>query len=156
MMAIALIACTKPQETTQEEQPIGEQMLEMLNDQDLSLLVYHDSTLTTYRRPGLQDLIHLLTEKPEILDGAIVADKIVGRAAASLMIAGKVKEVYTNRVSTPARELLEKEGVHIVATEEVPQILNRDQTGQCPMEASINGAEDIEECVRILQNMVIR
>lgn len=131
----------------------GFQMLEMLNQQGLSLLVYNDSVLTTHANRGIQDLLQLLSEQPERLRGAVAADKIIGKSAAALMIAGGVKEVHTNVICTPARELFEANGVLVFAEEEVPMIMNRDKSSMCPMDTLIAGAESVEECVEILQNM---
>ena len=80
-----------------------------------------------------------------------VADKMIGKAAAALMAVGGVKQVHTNLISTPAREMLEKAGVQVTAAEEVEMILNRDQTGQCPMDQSLNETDDPAECMEILK-----
>jgi hypothetical protein len=141
---------TKPQEKS-----TGEQMLEMLNEQHLSLLVYNDSTLSTHTNRGVRDLLTLISTQPERLQGAIVADKIIGKAAAAIMATSGVVEVHTNIISTPARALLEAEGIKVVATEEVPQILNRNKSQMCPIDSQLEGIESIEECVTILQNMLI-
>ena len=129
----------------------GFQMLDMLNEQGLSLLVYNHDSLTTHANRGIQDLLQLISDQPERLKGAVAADKIIGKAAAAIMIVGGVKEVHTNVICTPARELFEANGVLVFATEEVPMIMNRDQTGMCPMDTQIANIESIEECVAILQ-----
>lgn len=131
----------------------GIQMLDMLNEQHLSLLVYNDSLLTTHANRGIQDLLSLIAEQPERLHGAIVADKLIGKAAAALMATGGVQEVHTNIICTAARELLEREGIKVFAREQVPQILNRDRSGMCPIDSRIEGVESVEECVDILRNM---
>ncbi|MBR6065860.1 MAG: DUF1893 domain-containing protein [Paludibacteraceae bacterium] len=129
----------------------GFQMLEMLNRQGLSLLVFNHDSLTTHSNRGIRDLLLLITEQPERLHGAVVADKVIGKSAAAIMIVGGVKEVHTNLICTPARELFETNGVRVFATEEVPMILNRDRSGMCPMDTRIANIESIEECVAILQ-----
>ena len=131
--------------------PEGFQMLEMLNQQGLSLLVFNHDSLTTHANRGIQDLLQLISEQPERLNGAIAADKIIGKSAAAIMIVGGVKQVHTNLICTPARELFEAHGVRIFATEEVPMIYNRDRSGMCPMDTQINGIESVEECADILQ-----
>ena len=131
--------------------PEGFRMLEMLNQQGLSLLVYNHDSLTTHANRGIQDLIQLISEQPERLNGAVVADKIIGKSAAAIMIVGGAKQVHTNLICTPARELFEANGVRIFAAEEVPMILNRDRSGMCPMDTRIQEVESIEECVEILQ-----
>lgn len=137
-------------------QAIGRQMLDMLNEQGLSLLVYNQGTLTTHDNRGVQDLVQLISDHPERLNGAIVTDKVIGKAAAALMATGGVKEVHTNVICTAGKELLEGEGILVFATEEVPQILNRDRTAQCPIDSRLNGVESIEECVQILRTMPAR
>ena len=136
-----------------ENEGIGVQMLETLNQQGLSLLIYNDSTLTTHDNRGVRDLLTLVATQPARLQGAIVADKIIGKAAAALMATGGVIEVHTNIICTPARELLEREGIRVYATQEVPQILNRDKSHMCPIDSQLEGIESIEECVQILQNI---
>lgn len=131
----------------------GEQMLDQLNANSLSLLVRNHGLTTQHENRGVQDLLTLIQNDPKRLKGAVVADKIIGKAAAALMIAGGVKEVHTNIICTPARELFENAGVVVKAREEVPMILNRDQTGQCPIDSRLNEAATVEECVAILQEM---
>ena len=132
--------------------PEGFQMLEMLNKQGLSLLVYNHDSLTTHANRGIQDLLELISDQPERLKGAVAADKIIGKSAAAIMVLGGVKQVHTNLICTPARELFEANGVQVFATEEVAMIYNRDRTGMCPMDTQIDGVESIEECVEILQS----
>jgi len=131
----------------------GFQMLDMLNEQGLSLLVFNNGELTTHANRGIQDLLQLISEQPERLNGAVAADKIIGKSAAAIMIVGGVKQVHTNLICTPARELFEENGVQVFATEEVPMIMNRDRSGMCPMDTQIADIESVEECVIALQNM---
>lgn len=128
-------------------------MLDMLNQQGLSLLVFNHDSLTTHANRGVQDLLLLLSDQPERLKGAVAADKIIGKAAAAIMATGGVKEVHTNIISTPAKRLLEDQGILVFATEEVPMILNRDRSSMCPIDTQIADIESIEECVNVLQNM---
>ena len=129
----------------------GRQMLQMLNEQSLSLLVLNNGELTTHDNRGVKDLLRLISEQPERLKGAVVADKLIGKAAAAIMTSGGVKEVYTNLISTPARQLFEQAGIPVFATEEVPQILNRDRSDMCPIDAQIVNVASAEECVQLLQ-----
>lgn len=150
-LAIAtLTGCISPKKT---QPSTGEQMLEMLNEQGLSLLVYNNETLTTHYNRGIQDLLTLVSSQPERLKGAIVADKIIGKAAAALMTSCGVAEVHTNVICTPAREIFENAGIKIFTAKEVPLILNREKSGMCPMDTRLQGIESVEECVEILQNI---
>ena len=55
----------------------------------------------------------LLTQEPEFLKGALIADKVVGKGAAALMILGGIKELYTDIISTKALELLQKSDIKV-------------------------------------------
>ena len=129
----------------------GEDMLARLNEQHISLIVRNAGLTTEYQQHGVNDLLQLLENEPQRLQGAVVADKMIGKAAAAIMVVGGVKQVHTNLISTPAREMLEKAGVQVSAAEEVEMILNRDKTGQCPMDKSLNDTDDPAECVAILK-----
>lgn len=136
-----------------EDSLLGEQLLMSLNEQHLSLLVWnHDSTFVHSGR-GVKDLLQLIQTNPDRLNGAIVADKIIGKAAAALMATGGVKRVHTNIICTPARELLEEQDIAVVAHEEVLMILNRDRSGMCPIDSQIDEAQTVEQCVAILEAM---
>ncbi len=82
------------------------------------------------------------------LEGAIVADKIIGRAAAAICIVGGVKEVYAKVMSEGAEELLEKFNVKVSSGEAVKEIINREKNGICPMEAKVSGSDDPYEMVK--------
>ena len=151
ILTLAVLAsCLSPKRA---QPSTGEQMLEMLNKQGLSLLVYNNEKLTTHDNRGIQDLLELVASQPERLKGAIVADKIIGKAAASLMTSCGVVEVHTNVICTPAREMFERAGIKIFAGKEVPLILNREKSGMCPMDTRLEGIDGVEECVEILQNI---
>ena len=131
----------------------GDDMLATLNANGLSLLVRNHGITTQHQNRGVQDLLQLIQDEPKRLAGAVVADKLIGKAAAAIMIKGGVKAVYTNLICTSARELFEQAGVEVHATEEVPMILNRDRSAQCPIDSRLNEASTAKECVEILKNM---
>lgn len=99
-------------------------------------LVVDCGEIRTFDRPGVADLYTLLHTEPETLRGAEVADKVVGKAAAALMILGGVRRAYAHVVSQPAAELLRAHGIDLSFGTQVPHIMNRTGTGQCPMDAA--------------------
>ena len=145
---VTLSACSKT-----PEQISGSDLLAILDEGSYSLVVYNNDSVSTYSARGVQDLLYLTAEEPERLHGAVVADKMIGKAAAALMVIGGVKEVNTHLICTPARELLESAGICLDAEEEIPMIMNRNKTGQCPIDSQLNDAQTAEECVDILRNL---
>ncbi len=62
------------------------------------------------------------------------ADKIVGKAAAMLFIHSGVTELYAEVLSEEAEAMLKQSSVHFTYGKKVPQILNRNKDGLCPVE----------------------
>lgn len=98
---------------------------------------------------GVKPLLHFLDNGK--LDGAIVVDKIIGRAAAAICITGGAKEVHAKVMSEGARELLEQYGVAASGTEIVKEIANREKTGTCPMENAVKDMADPAEMVKAVE-----
>jgi iron complex outermembrane receptor protein len=91
----------------------------------------------------------LLCNEPEFLQGALIADKVVGKAAAALMILGEVKDLYADVISQQALSLLKQTDMHIEYGQSVPYIVNRTQTDWCPME-KLCFTEDSPEKIRVI------
>ena len=85
---------------------------------------------------------------------AFVADKVVGRGAAALMILGGVKGVFARVISMPALEFFRTYGVDAAFATEVPHIINRQGTDWCPLEKRCIHAQTVEECREIIDRFV--
>ena len=110
----------------------------------------------TFSRRGVADLLHLLHEESAFLRGAFVADKVVGKGAAALMVLGGVSELYTDVISTPARTLLEQNGIAVTAAAESPNIRNRTGDGICPVEALCADCTTAAECLPRIEEFVAK
>ena len=87
-----------------------------------------------FERRGVADLFSLVSDEPQFLCGASVADKVVGRGAALLLVKGGVREVYAEVASSGALDVLRRAGVEVSFGREVPNIINRTGTDICPVE----------------------
>lgn len=103
-----------------------------------------DKVFTSSDR-GVKPLLHLLEDEKGFLDGASVADKVIGKAAALLMVLGGIKEVHTNVISEPAVEVFEKHHIPYFYEEKVKRIINRKGDGLCPMETLCMDVEEPSE-----------
>lgn len=88
-----------------------QQLIEILRREKCSLVVKNHGIVTTYSKPGVRDLEHLLDHDPEMLQGATIADKVIGKAAAAMVVVGGVKELYAEVMSTKAIPFLEEAGI---------------------------------------------
>ncbi len=111
-----------------------ENIIALLHSRGYSCVIANATGIHSFTQRGVADLYDLYSVHPEMLDGSSVADKVVGKAAAGLMVLGKVQAVYADIISTPALALLRKAGIETTFGREVPFIQNRDQSGWCPLE----------------------
>lgn len=133
-------------------------MLKKLKDilltEGCSLVVGSAYGIETFNRRGVIDLLELLLNVPQILSGASVADKVVGKGAAALMALGGVRELYAGVISRPALKLLREQGITVEFDAETPAIINRAGTGPCPVEALCSDCRTPAECLPLIENFV--
>ena len=111
------------------------ELIDILHGEGLTLVVKSaDGIIHRFTQRGVKDLFALVKERPEVLHGAIIADKAVGKAAAACMVTGGVSRVYADVMSEPALALLQQYGVIAEYGTLVDHIINRTGTDWCPME----------------------
>ena len=130
------------------------QAIDLLFAERCSCVVRNGDTIRIFRERGVRDLWRLLHEEPELLDGAFVADKVVGKGAAALMAAGRVRELFADVVSHAALELLNGAGIPVSYTVAVPHIINRAGDGICPVERLCAGARTAAECLPLIEGFM--
>ena len=127
------------------------ELINILHEENLTLVVKSaDGSLHRFTQRGVKDLLTLVQESPDVLKGATVADKAVGKAAASCMIVGGVKRVHADVMSEPALALLKAHGIKAEYGQLVDHIINRAGTGWCPMEQL---SRDIDDPATIIQKI---
>jgi len=118
-------------------------------------VVYNEGGLSISEERGIRPMILWLEKDPEFLRGASVADKIVGRAAAMIMIYAGVKEVFASVISNGAREALRAAGTEVSYSMTAIAISNRRGDGICPMERLVAPIKDPKEAYETLRNKVL-
>lgn len=118
-----------------------------LLDKGDTTLVVDNGRVTTYTGRGVSDLHWLLTDHPHMLQGARVADKIMGKGAAALMILGGVRELYTPVISRLALNLLSGYDIKTTYDKVIDHVVNRDKTGWCPVETLCRDLATPKECL---------
>ena len=116
-------------------------------------LVVEDSQgqMTTYFKKGVRDLVWLLDHEPQRLQGARVADKVVGKASAGLLAVGGVRQVYAQVMSRRAVPVLDQAGISHTCGLLVDGIVIPDGDNRCPLEQIVAPAttpHDIETLLR--------
>ncbi len=124
--------------------------MDRLHSEQCSCVVYNNGETKLFHRKGVIDLHELLKTDPIFLNGALVADKVIGRAAAAILIVAGVKELYTDVISQGGLKLLESSNIKISYTEVIEYVLNRTGDDLCPLERASIDADTAEDIIAIL------
>lgn len=73
-----------------------EELIDLLHSGGYSCVIANKGKVRTFTQRGVADLYDLLTQEPEFLKGAMIADKVVGKGAA----ASKVSSIPRERTSS--------------------------------------------------------
>ena len=103
-----------------------DELIRLLHEGGYSCVIRKEE-IRTFTQRGVADLYDLLNQHPVFLHGAQVADKVVGKAAAALMVLGGVREVYTDIISEPALAVLHKANIRVECVQIVSRIWNRNR-----------------------------
>lgn len=129
-------------------------LADILHKEGCSCVIRKGDKLTLCHQRGVRDLYALLSEQPSALDGAMIADKVVGKGAAALMILGNVQAVYADVISQPALDLLNSVRTAVRCQTVVPHIVNRAGTGMCPVETLCMACTTAEECLPLIATFI--
>lgn len=124
-----------------------QQLIHRLHAEQCSCVICNHNTTRIFRQRGVKDLHQLLLSEPAFLAGAMVADKVVGKGAAALMVAGGVVWLYAEVISSPALELLREHNIKVEAGSVVPNIINRTGDDICPVERRCLPCHSVAECL---------
>lgn len=130
---------------------------DLLIKESYSLVIYKDGKIiTTSNERGLKPLMEALKEYKEELEGAVLADKIIGKAGALLAIYGGVKEIYAHTLSDCAKDILTKNEMKFESNRVVPYIINRDGSDKCPMEKLVENIESPEDAYKSILDFILK
>lgn len=129
--------------------------MEELEASDNSLMIYAgDELIFQSRSRGIRPHLEAIDELGEKLHGSIMVDKIVGRAAALLILYSRASEAYTVILSGPGKNVLDDHGFDYGYIELVSHIKQKDGRIFCPFERMVQGISDPEEAyVAIVEKM---
>lgn len=130
------------------------ELISLLHTGGYSCVIANQEKTRTFTQRGVADLYDLLTLEPDFLKGASIADKVVGKGAAALMVLGGVKEVYADVISSHALTLFSQSEVTLSFSQEVPFIRNRERTGWCPVETLCKKADSPEEILLLIREFL--
>lgn len=125
---------------------------EVLLREGCSCIVYNGGEVKMFHRRGVVDLYDLLRGEEGSLRGAMVADKIIGTAAAAVLVTGEIEELYTKAISHKALALIEGSGIKVSYDELIDYVINRAGDGMCPLERACRETTTAEEAMAVVDN----
>lgn len=131
----------------------AENLMDILHSGGYSLVIRNNG-IHTYKGRGISDLYKIYRQEKDLLNGASLADKIVGKGAAALMALGNVSEVITDVISSSALSLLEVSGISVRFQNVVPNIINHRGDGICPVEVLCMECRTAEECLLFIERFM--
>jgi len=125
--------------------------LDILEETGNSLMIYkHSELIFESELKGIRPHLRAIEELGGNLEGTLMVDKILGRAAAFLVVYSKAAEAMAIVVSTPGRRVLEDHSLKFSYREEVPHIKLENGVIYCPFERMVQGIDDPDEAYRAI------
>lgn len=132
-----------------------EKAKKLLNGGDYTCVLCRGDTVYTGTERGVKPLVDWLNKKVD-LRGFSAADKVVGKAAAFLYVLLGVTDLYAGVMSEPANDILIQNGIDCVFDKSAKAILNRSNTGFCPMETAVRDIDDPNEALIVIKNTLVQ
>lgn len=118
---------------------------------DHTFVCKNNGSCITSDKKGIAPIMDILRENPDMLKGAKISDRVIGKAAALLLIKGGVRTLYTEIISSHALNILKKSNIRVLYSKKVDYIINRKGDGMCPMENATLNIDDPEQAYEVLK-----
>lgn len=105
---------------------------------------------------GVKPIISTLDRYPQMLEGAQVADKVIGKAAAMLLVKAQAAEVYGEIMSQSAVGYLKAHNIPHSYGELVALIQNRSMDGSCPLEQAVAPIDGLDAGIEAIRQTIAR
>jgi hypothetical protein len=91
---------------------------------------------------GVYGFVEAVEKQGTVLEGASVADRVVGEAVALLCVYARVSAVYAVTMSKGGRAVLQRCSVYHEWGDLIENVLTIDRAGVCPFERLVKGVSD--------------
>lgn len=99
------------------------------------VLIKDNEIIYSSNKSGLKPLIGCVKKYGSKFKGCILYDRVIGLAAARLIVYSKIISKVISQVSSKtAKELLKKNGIELITKNIVNNILTKNKQSICPME----------------------
>ena len=116
------------------------------------VVLYSNGECKEYYQNRIKDIKEILQNNKIALQGATIADKVIGKVAGSVLTVAGVKEIYSDVMSEYAIPVLKDNNISFEYKKIVNYIENNDKTGMCPMENKYKDEKDINKIYNEIMN----
>lgn len=117
-----------------------------LYETNASLVVlYSNGECKEYYQNRINDIKEILQKNKTALKDAVIADKVIGKVAGSILAVAGVKEIYADVMSKYAIPILEGNNIKYEYKNLTEYVQNNAKTGMCPMENKYKDEKDIQK-----------
>ncbi|MEG2381416.1 MAG: DUF1893 domain-containing protein [Oscillospiraceae bacterium] len=128
---------------------------DMLCNNDATCVVVTLDEAFASKERGIKPIVSMLNTADDILIGACVADKVIGKAAALLFAYGKISAIYAEVISEPAIVVFEEFNIKYSYGKCVKRIQNRTKDGLCPMETRAMEISNPADAYKIFKELIV-
>jgi len=122
-----------------------------LNELGLSLMIYEgEEVVFTSASKGVRPHLEAIDSLGARLKDTTMVDKIVGRAAALLIIYSRTAEVHAGVINPGGRKLIEDAGIKLSFDKLIDHIKTVDGRIYCPFEAMVQSINDPVHAYRVI------
>lgn len=131
-----------------------EKAKEILENENRTFVLINDTTIHTSDLKGIKPMYLAVTTRQELTQGGVVADRVIGKAAALLAVYGGITSIFALLTTHGAIKVCRENQIDISYTKVVDAIQNRDKTGLCPMEQIAADTNNPEQIVLRIKNFL--
>ena len=129
---------------------------EIITKEDVSVVVVQYGKIWSKKKgKGIRPILEVVDELGQDIKGAVIGDRILGKASSLLCRYSKVGGVYSPQGTKTAIALLIMGGIPCQIDQLIPQITNKSGNGLCPFEKLLRDVNEPEEAYNILRKKVI-
>lgn len=122
---------------------------EKLYSKNASLVVlYSNGECKEYFQNRINDIREILQNDKTVLEGAVIADKVIGKVAGSILAVAGVYEIYADVMSKYAIPILEENNIKYEYKNITEYVQNNAKNGMCPIENKYKDEKDINKIYR--------
>lgn len=129
------------------------EIIRSLQESGVSLvLLLGEEVVYKSEKSGVLPLLDLIENYKLDYSELFLGDKVLGKGGSLLVNKLGIENLYTQVLSESGKGFLREKGIGYSYDYLVPYIMNRDQTGPCPIEGLSDLTDDPDELIRLILN----